>query len=146
MINGYTEIKIGLMEEGDSYSNRRGILSIQGDEFAFFDNDLKTLEKASVAEVIEFIRSRRTPAPPVEKPVVWVKWYGVTGLYERCQEDGLWGIWASHDDSGMPLESWEKYLADVVEVREWKPPPPAVCPVTGKFCVEADPAYERRID
>ena len=81
---------------------------------------------------------------PPARPVVWVKWYGVTGLYERCQEDGLWGIWASHGDSGMPLKSWEKYLADVVEVREWKPPPPAVCPVTGKFCF--DPAYERRID
>jgi len=115
-----------------------------------FDLDCWTLLGKPIQEVIEIFveaeEARRAPAPPVEKPVVWVKWYGVTGLYERCQEDGLWGIWASHDDSGMPLESWEKYLADVVEVREWKPPPPAVCPVTGKFCVEADPAYERRID
>ena len=73
MINGYTEIRIGLMEEGDSYSNRRGILSIQGDEFAFFDNDLKTLEKAAVAEVIEFIRSRRTLDPAVCPEPVMVR-------------------------------------------------------------------------
>ena len=88
------------------------------------------------AHGIEF-RQWQTPAPPVEKPVVWVKQYRVTGLYERCQEDGLWGIWASYGDNGMPLESWEKYLADVVEVREWKPPTPAVCPVTGKKCDKA---------